>query len=196
MRARLHPAIAATLAALFAAACASQPKMPPKFTVDGFSISMPEKDGWSLVQQSPERVVLGKPGDYSGDTLTVQMQEVKLPPGASSDDLQRYVRDGERAALDAKRFRVNRVDIRPHKAGWLDCALSQVEAEDRGGGGTTGPVMSTIFESITLTCPNPSQPGRGVAVAYIHRAYPEDRDPRLADKAAAILDTLNFSDAR
>ena len=56
---RLRNALTALLLLALLGACATKPPEPLKFSVNGFTIFVPPKDGWALVQQTPERVVLG-----------------------------------------------------------------------------------------------------------------------------------------
>ena len=187
---RLRNVLSALLLTALLGACATKPPEPLKFSVNRFSISIPPKDGWSLVQQTPERVVLGRPGDFTAETLTVQMLAVTLP--GQPDSLLREVRDAERRALDPKRFRIFRQDIKPYMAGSLPCVMSVFEIEDRGASGPTGPVASLIVESMTLTCPDPARPTQGVRVSYSHQSYPEDKGKNFSEKGMAILNSLKL----
>ena len=188
---RLRNALTALLLPALLGACATKPPEPLKFSVHGFTIFIPPKDGWALVQQTPERVVLGKPGDFTAETLTIQMLAVKLS-GQSPDTLLREIRDVERRALDPKRFRIFRQDIKPYMAGPLACVMSVFEIEDRGAAGPTGPVASLIVESMTLTCPDPARPAQGVSVSYSHQSYPEDKGRQFTEKGMPILNSLKL----
>ncbi len=192
---RLRNALTVLLMPALLGACASKPPEPLKFSVNGFSISVPPKDGWTLVQQTPERVALGKPGDFTGETLTVLMLAVNLP-AHSEDALLRHVRDAERQSLDPKRFRIIRQDVRPYATESLACVMSLLEVEDRGASGPTGPVMSLVAESMTLTCPDPARPSRGVSLSYAHQSYPEDKGRQFADKGMPILNSLVLDETR
>jgi hypothetical protein len=185
----------APLLGVLLGACASNPKDLPKYSVAGFSISVPPKDEWAVIQQSPERLMLGKPGDFTGETLSVLMLAIKLS-GQTGDALVRDVRNNERKALDHKRFRILSQDVKPYLVGNLQCAMSTLEVEDRGASGPTGPVMSLVIESMTLTCPDPAKPMQGVSVSYIHQAYPEDKGKQFVDKAMPILNSLALIEAR
>ena len=175
--------------------CATKPPEPLKYTVNGFSMSIPAKDGWGVLQQTPERVVLGKPGDFTAETLTIQLLAVKLS-GQSQDAVLREVRDTERRALDPTRFRILRQDIKPYMAGTLACVMSLFEIEDRAAAGPTGPVASLIVESMTLTCPDPGRPTQGVSLSYAHQSYPEDKGRQFAEKGMPILNSLVLGEPR
>lgn len=186
--------VAAALAALLAG-CASKPPEPQKFSVRGFTLLLPPKEEWTVMQQSPDRVLLGKPGDFTGETMSIQMVAVRLVP-QGGDALVRNVRESERQVLDPKRFRVFTHDVQPYAVGPLACVMSSLLAEDRAPAGPTGPVMSLSMESLTLTCPDPGKPDQGVSAAYVHYSYPEDRGKNFADKAPAVLNTLTFGAPR
>lgn len=167
-------ALVVSVLVLMVGACASKPPPPQKFTVGGYSILLPPKDGWIVVQELPEKVVLGKPGDFTGETLSLQMLEVQLPAQASGDDLLRHVRNSERQGMDPTRIRIVTQEVKPHAVGRMACAISRLEADDRSGSGTSsGPVAGIVMEALTVTCPNPAQPGRGISLAYVHRCIPK-----------------------
>ena len=182
------------LATVLISACASKPPEPQKFTVRGFTFLLAQDDIWTVARQTPDQVLLGKPGDFTGETLSVQMVAVRLSPQPGGG-LVRHVRDTERQALDPKRFRVFRHDVKAQTQGSLECVLSTLEAEDRAPAGPTGPVMSLSVESMTLTCPDPGKPAQGVSLAYVHQSYPEDKGKNYTDKALPILNSLSFGSA-
>jgi hypothetical protein len=188
----LRTGICAALLCALLGACATKPPEPVKFTVDGFSISLNPKDGWTVLQNAKERIVLAKPGDFTGETLTIVLAAVRLA-GQTEDALQRHARDSERQGLDPKRFRVLRQDISPHAAAGLACVQSRLEVEDRGAAGATGPVTSLVTETLTITCPNPSRPNLGVSASYAHQSYPEDKGRLFLDKGMPILNTLEYA---
>jgi len=182
--------LTALLLPILACACASKPPEPKKFSVGGFSMSVPPKDGWGLVQQTKDRIMLAKPGDFAGETLSIQLVERQLPAGATGDGLVRHVKDAERQILDPKRFRVNRHDVTPQAMGTLNCALSDLEVEDRGAATANSPVASLVVQTLTVTCPSSSRRGQGVSLAYIHSSYPEDRKAAFVEQAKPVLSSL------
>jgi len=186
---KLRNILTALLMPAVLAACASKPPEPLKFSVSGFSIAIPPKDGWAVLQQTPERIALGKPGDFTGETLTVQLVAVKFQ-GSTDDALIKEVRDAERRALDGRRFRIHRQDVQPYMSGSLACIMSRLEVEDRGAAGATGPVMSLVMESMTVTCPDPARRSQGVSLSYAHQSYPEDKGKQFAEKGMPILNSL------
>ena len=189
---RSHLRLFLLLSCALLGACATKGSEPTRYTVHGFTISVSPKDEWGILQQSPDRIVLGKQGDFTGETLTIVLTAVRLP-AQTEDALLRFVRDNDRQGVDSRRFRILRQDITPHAAAGLACVQSRLEVEDRGGAGTTGPVASMITESIAITCPDPSRANLGISVSYAHQSYPEDKGRLFLDKATPILNTLERS---
>lgn len=173
--------------------CSSTPKQPERFTLGGFSITAPKEEGWVVVQRTADRLVLGKPGDFSGETLTVQALVVKLPPLPSADSLLQHARAVQQQDMDPKRFRILRHEVGPYVVMGEPCALSQMEAADRTAATATGPTVNTTVETLTLTCAHPRDRTTGISVTYAHRHYPEDKDPQFIEKGSRILEGLGFS---
>jgi hypothetical protein len=196
MKTTLSRPIPAALLLALLAACATKPPEPAKYTVHGFSIAIPEakedRYRWGLVQEAPERVMLARRGDFTGENLSIVMVAARVP-GQSQDALQRHVRDSERQGLDARRYRVHAQDVAPHEAAGLQCVLSRLEVEDRGAAGATGPVASLISESLTVTCPDPAHPGQAVSVSYVHQSYPEDKGRNFTETGMPILKSLAYA---
>ena len=186
-----HRSIAWILCALLGA-CASQPKEPPRIMMEGFSIAPPKEKEWIIVKQSPEVTVIGKPGRFSGETYAMQATIIKLPPAESVDELVRHVESTQRKELDPKRYRVFKFDVSRQKVHGQACALSRVEAAERTTAGGTGSPVNMMLETLTLICPHPKDPLRGINMAYSHRHFPEDVDPQFSQDAATLMQSLAF----
>lgn len=186
-----HGWIAWILCALLGA-CASQPKEPPRIMMEGFSIVPPSEKEWIIVKQSPDVTVIGKPGRFSGETFTMQASIIKLPPVASADELVRHVESTQRKELDPKRYRVFKLEVSQQKIHGQACALSRVEAAERTTTDGTGSPVNMMLETLTLICPHPKDPLRGINMAYSHRHFPEDVDPQFSQDAATRMQNLAF----
>ena len=173
-------------------ACASQPKERPRIMMNGFSIVPPKEKEWIIVKQSPEVTVIGKPGRYSGETYAIQATIIKLPPGESAVELVREVESTQRKELDPKRYRVFKLEVSEQQMHGHACALSRVEAAERTTAQATGSPVNTMLETLTLICPHPKDPSRGINMAYSHRHFPEDVDPQFSQDAATLMQNLAF----
>ena len=184
---------ACVLCALLAA-CASQPKEPEKIMMQGFSISVPQEKEktWIVAKRSADLTVIGKAGRFSGETFTLQASIVKLPAFASPEALVRHVESAQRKEIDPRHYRLFKLEVAPRKVGPQSCALSHVEVAERATADNTGSPVNTMLETMTLICPHPEDPLRGINMAYSHRHFPEDVDPHFAQDGASFMQTLAF----
>ena len=173
-------------------ACASQPKEPPRIMMQGFSIAPPKEKEWIIVKQSAEVTVIGKPGRFSGETFAMQATIIKLPPAESADELVRHVDSTQRKELDPRRYRVFKFEVSQQTIHGQVCALSRVEAAERITTQGTGSPVNMMLETLTLICPHPKDPLRGINMAYSHRHFPEDVDPQFSQDAATLMQSLAF----
>jgi hypothetical protein len=186
-----HGWVAWMLCALLGA-CASQPKEPPRIVMSGFSIVPPTEKEWIVANRSPELVIIGKAGRFSGETFTLQAMVIKLPPAASAQELVRHVESTQRKDLDPKRFRLFKLEVGPQTVHGQFCALSRVDVAERTATDGTGSPVNMMLETVTLTCPHPKDPLRGINMAYSHRHFPEDIDPQFSQDAAILMQGLAF----
>ena len=158
--------------------------------LEGYSFMPPADDGWMIVERGPDHIVLAKPGKYAGEAHSVRSARVPVPQSPATLVLVNHVRALEVAALPAPRFRIRTLEVEPAETDVATCARAHVLAEDREPGGTTGPIVAVLLESFSLTCREGDRPGSAVRLGYMHRAFPEDRDPGLRARAQAVTDSL------
>lgn len=186
--------------AVLAGGCASQPKAPPPIELGGFSFLLPlesdkDKDkGWVVARQTADQFVAGKPGSFTGDTLSLQGTLVRLPKLNSDRALREHVEAIQRKALDTRRFRLIKLEVISQPMQDQVCALSHMSAADITGAGATGPAVNTILDTLTVTCPHPKDPTRGISVTYSHGHFPEDADPQFFNSGMALLEGLRFGE--
>jgi len=108
------------------------------------------------------------------------------------DALVRHVESTQRKELDPKRYRVSMLAVSPQRIKAQNCALSRVEAAERSTSEGIGSPVNLMLETLTLICPHPKDPSRGISMAYSHRHYPEDVDPEFTEDAAKFMETLAF----
>lgn len=181
-----------------AGACASQPKAPPPIELGGFRFLLPtetdkDKDkGWVVARQTADQFVVGKPGSFTGDTLSLQGTLVKLPQLGSERALREHVEAIQRKTFDTRRFRLIKFEVITQPMQDQVCALSHMSAADVTGTGPTGPAVNTMLDTLTVTCPHPKDPTRGISVTYSHGYFPEDADPQFFKTGMALLEGLRF----
>lgn len=195
-RMKISPVLVAVGVMLVLAACASKSDKPPRFELRGFSLGAPEtvegEKPWKIAKNTPDSLVLGKPGEFESEIFIVQAAVISLPPFASADALLQHVKAGQQQEMDPKRFRILRHELSSQSMDGESCALSHLEAVDRAISGTTGLTANTMLETLTLTCPHPKDRKTGVNVTYSHQYFPEDKDPRFLERGSAILGGLRL----
>lgn len=194
-----HQILAPLFIALLAGACATQPKEPPRIDLGGFRFILPaetdKKDqAWVIARQTPDQFVAGKPGKYTGDTLSLQGTLVTLPRLDSDRALRQHVETIQRKELDLNRYRLVKFEVISQPMQDRICALSHLSAADVSGSGPTAPAVNTLLNTLTLTCPHPQDPTRGISVMYSHRHFPEDADPQFFQNGMLVLDGLRFNE--
>lgn len=174
------------------AACASQPKQPPRIAMQGFSFVLPGEKEWVVATRSPALTALGRAGRFSGQALTIAATVIDLPPAASSVELVRYVEALQRKALDPGRYKVFTLEVSQQVVQGQSCAVSRIEMAERTTTAGTGSPVNMRVETLTLVCPHPKDPSRGINLAYSHRHFPEDLDPQFWQDAAVRVQSLAF----
>lgn len=186
-----HAWLALTVCALLGA-CASQPKQPQRILMQGFSLAAPNDTDWVVARQGPDLTVIGKPGRFSGESFTMQAVIISLPSFDSGGALVRHVETVRRKEIDPRQYRLLKLEVTPQKVHAQDCALARADMAERAAAEGTGSPVNTLIETLTLVCPHPQNPRRGISMIYAHRHYPEDVDPQFAQDAAALMQTLKF----
>ncbi len=193
---KLPVVLTSILAALLLAACASKSDKPLRFELRGFSIAAPAavegENPWGVAKQTPDLLILGKPGEFESEVFTVQAAVIRLPSLPSPDALLQHVKAAQLRELDPKRFRILKHELSLHPVEGESCALSHVEAADRAIPGTTGPTANMMLQTLTLTCAHPKDRNTGINVAYSHQYFPEDKDPRFIERGSVILEGLRL----
>jgi hypothetical protein len=119
---------------------------------------------------------------------------VKLPPYTNAQELVRIVKEGQEKDIDPQRYRMLRHDVTFHQEKGADCTKSYVLSEDTAAVKKSERPGSMMVELLTLTCSHPKDKVVGVNIVYSHRYFPEQKDPRFAEKATSVLSSVEFED--
>lgn len=85
-----------------------------------------------------------------------------------------------------------RVEVTAATRGGPPCAVSDSEVEDHGALTASGRRDPMIIQTRTIYCRLSSFEDAVVFLSYSHRHSTEDRDPAFAQKAQALLDSLEI----
>jgi len=168
-------------------------QLPPERIIqNGYSLMPPNEKGWFVAGRDQYRLALVKGGDGPDETYAIQTTLVKLPIFTSTDDLTRFVKEGQTKDTDPQRFKVMLHDTALHQQKGVDCVKSHFMVEDVAAVKRTTRTGGMILEALSLTCPHPINKTIGVHVTYSHRYYPEQKDAAFEQKAMDIFGSIEF----
>ncbi len=178
------------------AACAPAPTKTAserRIQESGYSFAVPDEPGWLLAGRTAERVVLGRRGRYTDETVIISAMLTHLPPLASADALAAYVKTAEAQDTSPERFKTLTHTVVPDPGHGTLCARSRIVAEDHHPRKVSSRPGYMILEIASLTCVHPDDPTVGVHITYSQRYYPGHEDPKLANKTKRLFGSLRFS---
>lgn len=154
----------------------------------------PSEEGWELSQRDAFLVSLGKRVGGTNEVVLVWGSVFKLPAFGSEAEFVRIVGDGMAGDEDPLRFRILRHEVTPRVGKGTTCAHSHRLVEDSQALTEAGNRVYMLREMVGLTCAHPKDKRIAVTVMYSHRYYTGRRDPALLEKAAAVLDSVEFTE--
>lgn len=158
-----------------------------------FFVPLNEK-GWSIGQRNQYDVVIGKRGEGKDEdeTYIVWGTLIKLPPYKDPQDLVRNVKEAQAKDTDPKRYKLEKHEVTFQNEKGADCTWSHALSEDTAPVKKSGRPGSMMLEILTLTCAHPKDKSIGINLAYSHRYFPEQKDPRFIEKATSVLSSIEF----
>lgn len=188
---------------LLLSSCASiQPRFqeiqvpPERISQKGFSLVPLNEKGWlwPTVGRDPYRLTLGKQGDHPDETFAIEADVGRFPEFKSNEEFLRLVKEGEAAKPNPSRFKLLKHDVNSYTGKGTDCARLHTVAEDHGAVKRTERTGHMVLERLSLICVHPKDKRAGVKVTYSQRYYPSDRDPQFLEKAASVMNSVEFTD--
>ena len=128
-----------------------------------------------------------------GQSYLIQGGHVALDTLAGSDGLLDFTEMTHRNEFPQPRFRIREHDMSDLQISGTDCAMSHVVAEDRDPGTGSNVVTAVLIDAVGTICVHPSRTDLGIAMTYMHRSFPEDRDRGFEALASTVLRTQQFS---
>jgi len=169
-------------------------QLPPERIVqNGYSLVPPDEKGWFVAGRDQYRSALVKTGEGQDETYAIQSTLVRLPTFTTTEDLVRFVKEGQAKDTNPERFKVLLHDTVLQQQKGVDCVKSHFLVEDVAAVKRTARTGGMLLEAMSLTCPHPKNKTVGVNVTYSHRCYPEQKDPAFDGKAKHILDSVEFA---
>ena len=169
------------------------PVPPQRIFQNSYSFMPPAEFGWRVLVRGGQNLALARRGRNPDETYAIQGRVFpKLPAYASEEDYVELIRRAlTDQALDP-RYQLIKHEVSAEPSRPTKCAKSHFVAEDRSAVRQTGLSGAMILEVRTLNCAHPKRPDVVVSLMFSHRYDPGQADPNFADKAAAILSSMEF----
>jgi hypothetical protein len=167
---------------------------PARIYQKGYSIVPLNESGWYIGQQNQQELAIGKRGEGKNmdETFLVHGILVAIPPYKDSQDFVRIAKDLLSKDADPQRYKMIMNNVTYEKEKGADCARSHVLAEDTAAVKKSGRQGGMMFEILSLTCSHPKNKGVSVNIAYSHRYFPEQKDPKFVEKGTSVLSSIEF----
>lgn len=170
------------------------PVPPQRVALQGYSFLPPAERGWVEAVRNPSRIVLGKFGAHTDETFAIQALAARAPEKVGTSELAQFVRGEQEKDIEPNRHRVLEHEVAAATRDGVDCVQSSITAEDNAARKRSARPGIMVIEAISLACRHPKDSSVLITLTYSHRFYPEHRDARLREKAAALFATLQAAD--
>jgi hypothetical protein len=189
------------------ASCASISRPPENLKITlpaqrifqlGYSLVPPNEEGWEISQRDRLLLSLGKLGTPRNEVIYLYAVVFKLKTFQSDEEFVGLVKEQHAMDTDSRRFKVLKHEVTSYVGKGTPCAHSHQLLEDHEALTEAGQRTYMLRETSSLTCAHPKNRDRewslGVNVTYAHRYYTGHADPQFLEKAASVLQSVEFSD--
>lgn len=187
------------LGCLFVAGCHTFRKPVPELPVppqrifqNAYSFMPPAEFGWLVLVRTGQQLALARRGSNPDETYAIQARVFHLPTYASDDEFVELIRKGLAEQASDPRYTTVKHEVRGEPSKQTSCATSHFVAEDKAAVTQTSPSATMILEVRTLSCAHPKRRDAVVTLVFSHRYYPGQADPKFAEKATALLSSMEF----
>lgn len=181
--------------------CAMRPMAPVPLSVPPQRVAtsqlslMPlDEPGWLRVPTGPAHLVLLKRGGTIDETLVIEAKPVELPASMGFDGMVRELQRSQPPEA-SPRFNIRAKEMVDERRQGHQCFRAYTLSDDTQAlKRSTGATGTMAFEVQTRICLLPGQATKAVTVAYSHRYVAGQSDPKFREKAAAVLDSMRWTD--
>jgi len=177
-------------AALLIISCSST-KAPESARNDliqnGFLLSLPEEDKWTVVKKGDYKVLLSKQGANGRDRYTIQALVVSLPAFENDNQFLEFIEN--RTAKSRKNTNVIEHNSKFFTADNGIC-VQHTSKEKRNSKNST----ASILEVVSFTCRHPENTNAGVYLALSKSYTSGTSDEILIERAIKLFKHLYFTE--
>ena len=185
----LRKYFAACLILLFVSSCTvSNKTLAPgsKIQREGYSIVVPNEQGWVIFEDKDNKITLGKTGLGKGESLLIQGFLVPLPKGLETEEAFLNHISTERArGNNDPRFKILENNGKLWKEMGSNCLRFHSKSEDYGTSQKSANSSYQILEDEVFVCRHFDNNNLAGFFIYSHRVNPENwkgKTPELADE--------------
>jgi len=197
---KLTQKMAMLCATLLVASCAStRPQLaeiqvpPERIKLNGYSLVPLNETGWMVAERNGDQLALARQGGNPDETFAIQAIPFKLPAYKSLDEFVSQIKEGQIKDTDPHRFKIVSHEVSAYPMMGADCAKAHMVADDSAATKRSGKTGDMVLEVTSLNCALPGKKDVGISIAYSQRNYPGQGDPAFEEKAASILDSVEFT---
>lgn len=160
----------------------------------GYSFVSPNEDGWEISQHDQFLLSIGKYGSIKNEFLLIFGAPLKIRESQLDEDFIELVRELQANDWDPSRFKILKHDVTSYVGKKTTCAHSHMLLEDQNALTEAGNRVFMMREVLSLTCIHPQNSKIAIKVTYSHRYPSGQRDPQILERAAWVLNSVEFSD--
>jgi len=184
--------------ALLAIGCASTPEPKPMTSEveiktsgqKGFSLSFPEQKEWTIIEESPYKIVFSKQSSKNNERYTIQALVVKLPSFKDDNDFLSFIEKSMNKNRDKSNLKVIEQQIEFASGQGDKCVRYNSKEELKVKSKKT---KSLVLGMVNFTCRHPDKENTGIYIAYSKKSFSENMDENLLAQAENIFNGLTFS---
>jgi len=178
--------------AIFAIGCSTTPE--PMASAEqsklsgqkGFSLSLPNENEWSVVNDSPHKIVMTKPGQSMNDRYMIQALVVKLPKFNSDKDFMNFIANKMKKSQKQSGAKVTKKHMQFVEG--QDAKCVQYNSKEQHSN------KITMLEVVSFTCRHPDRENAGVYLAYSKKYSKGNDDKNFNENAAGVFSYMALAE--
>jgi len=150
--------------------------------------------GWFIVGRDAYEIALAKRGENQDETFAIQAKPFMLPTFNTHEEFAHLIKESQADDINPQRFNIIKQEVTDYQMKGTDCVKSHLITEDNAAVKISSRPDNMLLEALTLTCALPIEKSIGISFIYSQRYYPGQGDPSFVEKAASVLNSIEFTD--
>lgn len=150
----------------------------------GFSLSFPDQNEWTVINDKPYKIVMTKSGQAEKDRYMIQALVVKLPKFDNDEDFMDFITSRMEKSQSQSGTKVSEEHVQ-FVEGKTNKCVQYNSKEQRSK-------KSEMLEVVSFTCRHPDRENAGVYLAYSKKYSQGNGDKDLGVKAAGLFNHMEL----